>query len=284
MAPCPPQFPPLGSAVDRSAAGAGPATVRQVPVDLIRPGRVQSRRRFDEVALRELAGSIRESGIVQPLIVRGDARGYELLAGERRWRAAQMAGLHEVPAIVRNDLGDDEAEVLGLVENLQREALSPMETAAGLRALGEHYGLTHEAIGTRIGKSRVYVTNFLRLLALDGEVQSRIDEGLLSLGHAKVLAGLGAAAQREWAARTIAEGLSVRALERRSAGQGVRAGTGSIASGHDAQRLARQLSEQLGYPVVIDTEDNRRGELRIRFHSLDELQGLLDRLGLRADG
>lgn len=255
--------------------------MRRIAVDLIRPGRTQARRRFDAASLQELAGSIRESGIVQPLVVRGDALGYELLAGERRWRAAQLAGLHEVPAIVRNDLDDDEAEVLGLIENLQREALSPMDTAAGLRALAERYALTHEAVGARIGKSRVYVTNFLRLLSLDADVQGLVDEGRLSIGHAKALAGLGAGAQREWALRAVRDAWSVRTLERRLSALPGLARTSRHTG--DVQRLAQALSEHLGYPVTIDSADNRRGELRIRFHSLDELDGLLARLGYRAD-
>jgi ParB family chromosome partitioning protein len=259
-----------------SAPSAAAQNVRQIPVDLIRPGKLQARRRFDADALAQLAESIRESGIVQPLVLRGDMRGYELLAGERRWRAAQLAGLHEVPAIVRNDLSDAEAEVLGLIENLQREALSPLETAAGLEALGQRYGLTHEAIGTRIGKSRAYVTNYLRLLALDADVQRRVDEGELSLGHAKVLAGLAPPAQREWARCTINENLSVRALERRLHKGRARA---VPLRSTDLARLERELADHLGYPVTLTAAKDGRGDLRIRFHSLDELDGLLARLG-----
>src|SRR5579872_3251176 len=140
--------------------------VLSIPVDRIRPGSTQTRRRFDPEALAELAESIRESGVVQPVVLRSVGRGYELLAGERRWRAAQQAGLHEIPALVRDDLSDSEAFVLGLIENLQRESLSPIETADGLRRLSETFGLRHEDVGTRIGKSRSYVTNHLRLLAL----------------------------------------------------------------------------------------------------------------------
>lgn len=253
--------------------------IRRIPVDLIRPGRLQARKRFDSDALAQLAESIRDSGIVQPLVVRGDARGYELLAGERRWRAAQLAGLHEVPAIVRNDLSDDEAEVLGLIENLQREALSPIETAAGLEALGKRYGLTHEAIGTRIGKSRAYVSNHLRLLALDEEVQRWVDDGGLSLGHAKVLAGLPAHQQREWARHSLRENWSVRLLERRIAT--TRPARRQLRSA-DLGRLERNLADHLGYPVSLEARRDGSGELRIRFHSLDELDGLLARIGFES--
>lgn len=261
---------------DAIAAAAAPSPVRRIPVDLIRPGRLQARRRFDAEALAQLADSIRESGIVQPLVVRGDARGYELLAGERRWRAAQLAGLHDVPAIVRNDLSEAEAEVLGLIENLQREALSPIETANGLEALGKRYGLTHQAIGARIGKSRVYVTNHLRLLALDAETQQWIDDGTLSLGHAKVLAGLPAHAQREWARRSLQENWSVRMLERRVQSERPQR---LLMRTTDLARLESELADLLGYPVILSAAKGGRGELRIRFHSLDELDGLLARLG-----
>lgn len=258
--------------------------VRQIPIDLIRPGSTQARRRFGADALRELASSIRESGIIQPLVLRsrghGPRRDYELLAGERRWRAAQLAGLHEVPALIRDDLDDGEALVLGLIENLQRESLSPIETAEGLRKLGDAHGLTHEALGLRIGKSRAYVTNFLRLLALSPPVQALLDEGAISLGHAKVLAGLPLDRQLRWAEACVRDGLSVRALEAR------------ITSGHEApspaptrvddwDRLANRLSDHLGYPAHFKPGARGAGELRVRFHDLDELDGLLARIGYR---
>ena len=125
-------------------------SIRRIPIDLIRPGSFQARRYFDPGALRELAGSIKESGVVSPVVLRSrDAGGFELLAGERRWRAAQLAGLHEIPAIVRDDLSEAEALVVGLIENLQRESLTPMETAAGLKQLGEMFGLTHASQAER---------------------------------------------------------------------------------------------------------------------------------------
>lgn len=253
--------------------------VLQIPVDLIRPGRTQARRRFDPAALAELAESIRESGVVQPVVLRSDGRGYELLAGERRWRAAQQAGLHEIPALVRDDLSDSEAYILGLIENLQRESLSPIETAEGLRQLSESFALTHEDVGARIGKSRAYVTNHLRLLALAESVQKLVDEGALSLGHAKVLAGLAPADQPRWAALIQKERLSVRAFEQRLA-EKKRA---PRQRGGDWERLARQLSEHLGYPASFIPGRKGAGELRLRFHSLDELDGLLERMGYRED-
>lgn len=256
--------------------------VRSVPIDLIIPGRSQARRRFDDERLTELAGSIRESGVLQPVVLRNvDARRYELLAGERRWRAAQLAGLHEIPAILRNDLDEQQAQVLGLVENLQRESLSPMETASGLQKLLCEGGLTHEAIGRRIGKSRVYVTNYLRLLTLEAEVQALVDEARLSLGHAKVLAGLSRARQLALAHQVLRERLSVRALERRAAAP-ANAATAVTQPSSDMLQLERALAEHLGYTVQLQTGPGGAGCLRLGFASLDELDGLLARLGYRA--
>ena len=251
--------------------------VQEIPVDLIRPGRTQARKRFDPAALAELAESIRESGVVQPVVLRSAGRGYELLAGERRWRAAQQAGLHEIPALVRDDLSDTEAYILGLIENLQRESLSPIETAEGLRQLSQTYDLRHEDVGARIGKSRVYVTNHLRLLALADSVQAQVDEGVLSLGHAKVLAGLPVDKQQHWATVVVKEKLSVRAFEQRLKARHAP----KKPRGNDWDKLAQKLSEHLGYPASFQPGKKGAGELRLRFHSLDELDGLLERMGYR---
>ncbi|MDE2150065.1 MAG: ParB/RepB/Spo0J family partition protein [Gammaproteobacteria bacterium] len=251
--------------------------MRQVPIDLIRAGRSQARKRFDRGHLEELAASIREVGVVQPVVLRSLGRGYELLAGERRWRAAQLAGLHQLPAVVRDDLDEGQAQVLGLVENLQRESLSPMETAAGLALLAQTLKLTHEQLGTRIGKSRVYVTNYLRLLTLEPEVAAAVDDGRLSLGHAKALAGLPPARQHMLAFRAAAGGWSVRRLEACARRNTV--GRAAAIAGSDLRRLERRLAEHLGYPVQLLADTGGRGELRLRFASLDELDGLLARIG-----
>jgi ParB family chromosome partitioning protein len=278
------QYPDYPTALVPRRRMAGPELVRPIPLDLIRPGSTQARRRFAADALRELAESIRESGIIQPLVLRslgtGPRREYELLAGERRWRAAQLAGLHEVPALIRDDLDESEARVLGLIENLQRESLSPMETAEGLRKLGDAHALTHEAIGSRIGKSRAYVTNFLRLLALCPSVQAMLDEGTISLGHAKVLAGLAVDRQQRWADACVRERLSVRALERRLASGGS-PGAAAAVRPDDWQKLAARLSDHLGYPAAFRPGSKGAGELRVKFHDLDELDGLLARIGYR---
>lgn len=253
--------------------------IRSIPVDLIRPGSTQARRHFDPNALEELARSIRESGVIQPIVLRTRVWGYELLAGERRWRAAQLAGLHDIPAIVRDDLSEDEAFVLGLIENLQRESLSPIETAAGLKRLGETFELTHDQIGERIGKSRVYVTNYLRLLNLDPQVASLVNEGHIPLGHAKVLAGLEPDVQLRFADEVIRHKLTVRQLERRVSQHRHPRPVFQPGKPGDWERLERELSDLVGCSVAISLEKGGRGELRVAFHSLDELDGVIARLG-----
>lgn len=259
------------------------SSIQRVAVDLIKPGAYQARRRFNPEALAELASSIAESGLVQPVVLRSLSQGYELLAGERRWRAAQLAGVHEVPAIIRDDLDDREAYVLGLIENLQRESLSPMETARGLSMLAATFDLTHESVSNRIGKSRAYVSNFFRLLNLDQRVQDWVDEGKLSLGHAKVIAGVDFSRQVALAAETIQRGWSVRALEQQCRGTRKRSKPRRTCSS-DLLALEQGLAGHLGNAVSIDYDSKRRrGELRIGFHGLDEFDGLLQRLGYHQD-
>lgn len=255
--------------------------IKEIPVDLIRPGSQQARRVFNPDALQELAQSIRESGVVQPVVLRTRVWGYELLAGERRWRASQIAGLHEIPAVVRDDLSDTEAFVVGLIENLQRESLSPMETAAGLKRLAEVYELTHEEVGSKVGKSREYVTNYLRLLNLSPPVQALVNEGHILLGHAKVLAGTALDEQIRWADEVIRHKLSVRALEQKIGASRERRIVFKPGKPADWARLERELADHLSCPVDLKADKQGKGELRVRFHSLDELDGLLARLGYR---
>lgn len=267
---------------ERMSSKKSPGEIREVPVDLIRPGSQQARRYFNPDALTELAESIRESGVVQPVVLRTRVWGYELLAGERRWRAAQQAGLHEIPAVIRDDLSDTEAFVVGLIENLQRESLTPLETAAGLKRLGEIFELTHEEIGERVGKSREYVSNYLRLLNLAAPVQALVNEGHLHPGHAKVLAGVATDEQVRWADEVIRHKLSVRQLERKIAAARDRKIVFKPAKPGDWQRLERELSDHLACPVTVQADRGGKGELRVRFHSLDELDGLLARIGYSA--
>ncbi len=253
--------------------------IKTIPIDLIRPGAQQARKVFRADALAELAESIRESGIVQPLVLRTRVWGYEILAGERRWRAAQLANVHEVPALIRDDLDEDQAFVLGLIENLQRESLSPIEAAAGLKRLSELHQLTHEEIAARIGKSRVYVTHILRLLHLDAAVQTLVDEGHISLGHAKVLSGLPLHEQAPWATAIVRKRLTVRSLENQLGNE--RRGKPRFKPGKpgDWRRLEQALADLLATPVQVSANKAGKGELKLGFHSLDELDGLLARLG-----
>ncbi|MGB0954452.1 MAG: ParB/RepB/Spo0J family partition protein [Panacagrimonas sp.] len=253
--------------------------VQEVALDLIRPGSTQARRSFDEHAMTELAASVRESGVIQPVVLRTRVWGYELLAGERRWRAAQRAGLHQIPAVIRDDLSDDEAFVVGLIENLQRESLKPVEAAAGLKRLGEAFELTHDQIGARIGKSREYVSNYLRLLQLVPEVAQAVDEGHILLGHAKVLAALPGPQQIQFADDVVRLKLTVRQLERRVSAARHPQPVFEPGKPGDWERLERRLSDLVGCPVAISLEKDGVGELRVGFHSLDELDGVLARLG-----
>jgi ParB family transcriptional regulator, chromosome partitioning protein len=265
-------------------AGAG-ERARLIPLDLIRPGPHQARKRFAPEALAELSQSIRESGVVQPVVVRSQGSHYELLAGERRWRAAQQAGLERIPAVIRDDLDDEHAFVLGLIENLQRESLSPMETAYGLKRLASLHQLSHGQLGQRIGKSREYVTHFLRLLRLEPAVQQAVDDGRVSLGHAKIMSGLPLPAQRGWLAQLLDAGWSVRAFERqvKRLRDAPRVDPGAETAGRksaDWLGLERRVADALGATVQIDAAPDGRGELRVQFHSLDALDGLLVRLGI----
>jgi len=262
--------------------------VVHIPLDLISPGDFQARREFAQAALTELAQSIAESGVIQPVVVRGRRQsGYTLLAGERRWRAAARAGLQEVPAVIRNDLGEDQAAILGLIENLQRESLSLLDTARGLQNLSNGHNLTHDMIAARIGKSRVYVTNYLRVLQLAAPVQELLQRGQLSLGHAKILAGVDMPRQLQLARTAADRNLSVRALER-LARKAVPANTTPAACDNngkdtDLADLEQRLSTHLGNAVHIRYRpDTRCGQLRIDFHDLDEFEGLLAQMGFNA--
>lgn len=279
--------PTIARAQHTPAAGDG-SPIRHIAIDRIVPGPFQARRVFNDYGLEQLADSIRQSGVVQPVVLRSQEGGrYQLLAGERRWRAAQRAGLDRLPAIVRDDLPDDEAFVVGLIENLQRESLTPIEAAEGLRRLANSFGLTHEQLGKRIGKSREHVSNLLRLLQLDPSLHALLDDGRLSVGHAKPLLGLTAPQQRHLAAQSVASHWSVRRLE--SAVKAMRESpspappTPTATHEGDRRRIEQRLADRLGLPVTLRSDDRGRGELVLRFHSWQELDTLLRRLDDSAD-
>lgn len=271
--------------------------LRELPLSAIRPSPLQPRRPIAEDSLRELADSIRAQGVVQPIVVRPrpldkGARGkgprekehYELIAGERRWRASRLAGLERLPAIVRN-FTDAEAACIALIENLQREDLGPLETARALARLAKDYGMTHERIARQVGYSRAAVTNILRLLELDEQVKELVERGQLDMGHARALLALPATQQRLVAAEAIGRQWPVRRTEqrvrelveegsKRSAKKPVRKRTADP----DVRKLETELSERLAAEVAIRHGRQGRGLLQIRYASLEQLDGILQRI------
>jgi ParB family chromosome partitioning protein len=250
---------------------------RQVPVDQIAVNPDQPRSRFDDDALEEMASSMKEVGVLQPIVVTGGEDGYVLIAGERRWRAAKRAGLTEIPAVVRESTGRPTL-VEALIENVQRQDLTPLEEAHAYQQLLENYGMTQEQVATRVGKSRPSISNTLRLLQLPLEVQEMVDAGDLSAGHARALVGLedaayathlaGRAVDDGWSVRQIEEAVRLRKGEKRNAPTGVRQ-----LRPVQIIELEKRLSDQLGSPVKINYR-NEKGKVEIRFGSLAELERL----------
>ena len=251
-----------------------------LPVGRIRPGKYQPRTRMDQQALAELAASIRTQGLMQPLLVRPvDRDRYELIAGERRWRAAQMAGLEEVPVLVR-EVPDEAALALSLIENIQRENLNPMEEAAGVQRLVDEFRMTHEQAADAVGRSRTATTNLLRLLKLAKPVQEMVMEGALDMGHARALLALDGARQVEAAHRIAAKRLSVRDTEAlvQAMVRGTPGATRQKKTDRDLQRLEEELSGNLGTTVQIRPAKKGAGKLLVHYSSLDHLEQLLKRL------
>ena len=279
-----------GDPADDAAPSGVRRGVRLVPVDRLTPGPFQPRREFDEIGLAELADSLRTRGILQPLLVRPSQEGgdaLEIVAGERRWRAAQMAGLHEVPCLVR-DLSDGETLEVALVENLQREDLNPMEEAEGYRRLMEEFEHGQEALAEVVGKSRSHVANMLRLLHLPTGVRDMVADGRLTAGHARALLPLDN--PTVYAEEVARKGLSVRQTEtlardaqQRPAQSRPRKGSPGGGGGRaekDADTLAleRDLAEALGMAVSIDARDSGGGTVTVTWRSLSQLDDILARL------
>jgi ParB family chromosome partitioning protein len=271
----------LGRGLDALLGGneAPREALMTLPVAQIRPGRYQPRTRMDQQALAELAASIRAQGLMQPVLVRPVERDrYELIAGERRWRAAQMAGLEEVPAVVR-DIPDDAALAMSLIENIQREDLNPLEEAAGVQRLVDEFKMTHEQAADAIGRSRSATTNLLRLLKLARPVQEMVMEGALEMGHARALLALDAARQIEAGHRVAAKGLSVRETE--ALVQALLRGPvprRRPRADRDLARLEEEASERLGTTVQIRPARKGTGKLVLHYSSLDHLEQLLKKL------
>ena len=253
--------------------------IRSLPIDQLEPGPFQPRARMAPEALRELAESIRTRGVLQPLLARPHPKSpgrYQIIAGERRWRASQQAGLHEVPVLVR-ELGDSDAMAAALVENLQRQDLNPIEEGEGFKRLVEEFGLTQERLGEAVGKSRSHVANVMRLLQLPASVRMEVQNGRLSAGHARAL--LAHPEPERAALQVIARGLNVRQTEALAAAK-PRQARGEAARDPETAALEKDLSEQLGLRVQI-AFDGRGGSVRIVYNSLDQLDGVVALLSHR---
>lgn len=258
------------------------AEFQHIAIDVIQRGRYQPRTNFDPDALQELADSIKAQGVVQPIVVRplsATPGQYELVAGERRWRASQLAELHEIPAIVR-DLSDQEAMAVALIENIQRQELNPIEEAKALVRLVEEFGLTHQEAADAVGRSRVSVSNLLRLLTLETEVRNMVEDGQIEMGHARAILGLEPAKQKQAANEVVHKGLSVRETEQLVRRLNKPASEKKEQAGldPDTRRLQEDLSEKLGAKVVFQHGSNGKGKMLIHYNSIDELDGILDHI------
>ncbi len=271
------------SEADASAGSATTATAgqHQLGIDLIRRGRYQPRRNFDEEKLRELADSITAQGVIQPIVVRPVNDHYEIIAGERRWRAAQLAGLDEIPVVIR-DADDQSAMAMALIENIQRDDLNPLEEAGALQRLLDEFSLTHQQIAQAVGKSRTTATNLLRLVELATDAKQLLEQGKLEMGHARAILGLKGAQQSEAAAKVVRSGLSVRETEklvRRLQGLDAKPVPATEKSvDPNIRSLEQQLSEKLGAIVKLQSGAKGKGRLVINYNSLEELDGILEHI------
>ncbi|MCK5769099.1 ParB/RepB/Spo0J family partition protein [Algiphilus sp.] len=255
------------------------AALKSVPIDALAPGKHQPRQHFDEAALEALADSIRSQGIIQPLLVRPMGRSrFEIIAGERRWRAARAAGLPELPVIVR-EIDEQGAMAVALVENIQRADLNALEEADAINKLIAECGLTHAQAAEAVGRSRAVISNLLRLFDLPPEVQQMVRDGKLSFGHARALLGADADQREALAEHVVRRGLSVRQTEALVAGGGRSARTPAPAPDPGMEGLADTLAERVGLPVSIRASEKGRGRVTIAFRDRAELEALLARLG-----
>ncbi len=276
----------LGRGLDALLGGEDNAAppqgdLRMMKVTQLAPGKYQPRSQMDSESLQELADSIRAQGLMQPILVREVAEGYEIIAGERRWRAAQLAGLTEIPVLVR-EVVDSAVAAMALIENIQREDLNAIDEAHGLQRLIQEFGMTHDAVAQSVGKSRTAVSNLLRLLNLSRPVQDMLVAGLIEMGHARALLPLHAGIQQELAHEIETRGLSVREVERRVARLKDMPDTPvRQAVPRDLLRLEEALADALGMTAHVQTNSKGGGKLTLHFGSADELQGLLQRLGIQ---
>ena len=273
----------LGRGLDALLSGndsRGVDTLSELAVGMLRPGRFQPRTRMDPQSIAELADSIRSQGLIQPILVRPVEGGkYEIIAGERRWRAAQLAGLTQVPVVMR-DVPDQAALAMALIENIQRSDLNPLEEANGIQRLIDEFEMTHDAAAQAVGRSRSAVTNLLRLLHLSKAVQDLLMQGKLEMGHARALLAVSPARQAELAHQIISRSLSVREAEQLVGRTeiGARKAPRKLKKDRDLQALEEELSQRLGAAISINTSRGGKGKLVINYSSLDQLDEILARL------
>ncbi|MFA6409087.1 MAG: ParB/RepB/Spo0J family partition protein [Gammaproteobacteria bacterium] len=270
----------LGSiTTNESMQNVAKTNMQKIATDLLHPGKYQPRRSFDQVALEELASSIRAQGLLQPVIVRPCTdKTFEIIAGERRWRAAQLAALHEVPVIVR-DINDEQALAVSLIENIQREDLNAIDEAEALQRLCDEFHLSHQEVADMVGRSRTAVTNLLRLLTLTPEVKEMVARGEIDMGHARALLALNPMQQLALAKEIAAKGLSVRVTEKMV--QDLQKQKVMQVPGMrdpNILQLEKDLSDKLGASVIIRQQNSGRGSLTIQYHSLEELDGILQHI------
>ncbi len=257
--------------------------IENVSVDQLSPGQYQPRKRFDEESLQELADSIIEQGLMQPVIVRKSDNNFEIIAGERRWRAAKLAKLDTIPVIVR-DINDRTASIIALIENMQRVDLSSIEEAEGIKKMIDEFGMTHEEASDAVGKSRSAVSNLLRLLQLTDFVKDKLNSGDIDMGHARALISLSADQQNMVCQKIINEKLSVRKVEELIQSGITKVNNKKISKNNnknnDIEILQKEFSEKLGFPVTIENKNNNSGLIKIKYRNLDELDILLNKLKL----
>lgn len=280
------EAPASGISATVPVVNAGPrdGQMVDVPVEFLQRGKYQPRREMQDEALQELAESIKAQGVMQPIVIRPiDTDRYEIIAGERRWRACQLAGLEKIPAIIR-DVPDEAAVAMALIENIQREDLNVVEEAVALKRLQDEFTLTHQEVADAVGKSRTAVSNILRLLNLCGEVRTMLERGDLEMGHARCLLSLAEDQQRLLARQIVAKGLSVRQAEAlvRSAQEEQKAQKTPVRVSADIEKLQEGLSEHIGVPVMVQHGAKGAGRLVLKYSSLDELDGILNHLNFQS--
>jgi ParB family chromosome partitioning protein len=261
---------------DEQSAGVAADTLRHLEVDRLQPGKYQPRTKMDQESLAQLSESIKTQGIVQPILVRHvNGEKFEIIAGERRWRAARMAGLTEIPALVR-EIPDEAALAISLIENIQRENLNPLEEAHGVQRLIDEFGMTHQAAAEAVGRSRSAVSNLLRLLNLTPPVQDMLMQNQIDMGHARALLSLDAGKQVEAAHSIVHKGLSVREAEKLAQKVQNPVKPTKAAKDQDVERLEEEISEKIGARVSIKTRGKGHGQLVIEYDSLDQLDVIIN--------